>query len=582
MKRPITFSLVLFTFAVGCGAPPGSRTGADVEGSVELRRTYEEGKRYKVRFIVDAAIPAAQRLVRTQVDGEVVITSVDENGRGTLALVVEGAELQLPLHPIAIGGSEQGLAGVRALYRVDERGRMRGEADMEGSAGQQQALAASFGAFLWARPSFPAERVAEGDEWEGPVDWGWVGEQLAGGRRDLTYVFEGVADGELGDTAAISIEGRARSETVQLDAESSIRANFRLEGESMISLADGISGHGSARATARFDTTGQAQQMVGSLPSQWAVEWCIAPEGTDLDDIGCGSGELLGPRSPDPAAPVATLYTGDACEPRVAELRQTLTNVPDNPSPPAPEFDLPVVADGATEFSEEGPALEIEGDQVRVDGREMDVEATVEALSNLRSQWTRLRPGTEPPDFLYLMIAGDTTVEDAREALTQLAEADWNLRVVVSTGGEVAEVEPSHAAPEWLQMQTARLATANPSERAMAMAALMGVALGGCGQALQAFSSLSSADFETRAQLIREGLPDAMAACNCQALDMDALEVLLLEAGGPAEGGLRWVSLPLSTESSARRLRLGRNPTVARLAEVLATRRDQDAAVRLQ
>jgi hypothetical protein len=583
MKRPIHHLLPL-TLLLACGAPPGARSANGAEGSVELTRNYEEGKRYKVRFIVDAAIPAAQRLVRTQIDAEAVVTRVSESGTASLALVVDDAQLELPLHPIAIGPSHQELDGVRAQYRVDRRGRLRGEPDVEGSTAQTQAILSSLGAFLWARPSFPAEAVSEGDEWEAPVDWSWVGEQLSGDEDELTYVFEGVTDGELGRTAAISFDGRARSDTVPVtqDGSSTIRANFRVRGESMIAVEDGLSGHGSAQARARFDTTGQAEQMVASLPSEWAVEWCIAPEDTDFDDIGCGSGELLGPRVPDPAAPVATLYTGDACEPRVAEMRQTLQGVPDNPSPPAPEFTLPVVADGAEPFAAEGPALEIEGDVVRVDGRELEIDRTIEALDNLRTQWAQLRPGTDVPDFLYVMVDAETPVDTAGPILTQLAEADWNLRIVVSTGEEVSETEPSHPAPEWLENQTARMANLGPSEKAMAMAALMGVALGGCGQALQAFSSLSSADFETRARLIREGLPAAVEACGCQALDMDALEVLLLEAGGPAEGGLRWLRFPLSSESSARRLRLGRNPTVARLAEVLAARRDQEAPVRLQ
>jgi hypothetical protein len=263
-------------------------------------------------------------------------------------------------------------------------------------------------------------------------------------------------------------------------------------------------------------------------------------------------------------------------------MRSTLEGVPDNPSPPAPDFDLPVVADGAEAFAAEGPALEIEGDVLRVDGQELGIDRTIEALGNLRTQWARLRPGTDVPDFLYIMIERDTPVSSAAPMLAALSEADWNLRVVVSTGADVTETEPSHPIPEWLEMQEARLTTLGPSEQAMAMAALMGVALGGCGQALQAFSSLSSADFATRATLIREGLPNAVAACHCQALDIDARESLRIEAGGPAEGGLRWVSLPLSTESSARRLRLGQNPTAARLAEVLATRRDPEAPVRLQ
>jgi hypothetical protein len=279
---------------------------------------------------------------------------------------------------------------------------------------------------------------------------------------------------------------------------------------------------------------------------------------------------------------VATLYTGDACEPRVAEMRTSLSRVPDNPSPPAPDFDLPVVADGAELFASEGPALEIEGDVLRVDGRELGIEPTITALGNLRTQWAQLRPGTPVPDFLYIMIEKDTPMASAAPMLSALADADWKLRVVVSTGTDVTETEPSHPIPEWLEMQTARLTTLGPSEQAMAMAALMGVALGGCGQALQAFSSLSSADFETRATLIREGLPSAVEACHCQALDIDALESLLIDAGGPAEGGLRWLALPLSAESSARRLRLGQNPTAARLAGVLATLRDREAPVRLQ
>ncbi len=582
--RPISAvlaALTAVTVLAACGAPPGARSGNDAEGTVRLERTYAEGDRYQVLLMVDTAIPAANRLIRTEINAELHVTGVSETGTATLALVVEGAKLHLPLHPVAIGPAEQELNDVRALYRVDKRGRLRGDADVEGSEGQQQALAASIGAFLWARPSFPREAIAEGDTWDGPVDWGWVGEQLGDNERELSYVFEGVTDGELGETAAITIEGRAETEAVEVGPGSSIRASFRLEGDSMISLGDGISGHGSARARATFDTTGEAERMVASLPSQWAVEWCIAPVGTDLADIGCGSGELLAPRAPNPEAPAATLYTGDACEGRVTEMREALSQVPDNPSPPAPEFELPVVAEGTEPFAAEGPALEIEGDEIRVDGRVLSVEDTVEALNNLREQWARLRPGGEAPDFLYVMVHGDTSVANAGPALAALAAADWNIRLVVSTGEEVTEAEPSHPAPEWLSSQTSRLETASPSEKAMAMAALMGVAIGGCGQALQAFSALNSADFETRAELIREHLPSAVEACHCQALDIDALEVLLLEAGGSSGIGLRWIALPLGADGAGQRLRLGRNPNMSRLTEVLARRSDHEAPVRL-
>ncbi len=582
MTRPIHYLLPL-SLLFACGAPPGARSANDVEGAVQLSRTYEEGKRYKVRFVVDAAIPAAQRLVRTQIDADATVTRVSESGIATLALAVDDALLELPLHPIAVGASHQELGGVTAEYRMDKRGRLRGEPDVEGNEAQTQALLSSLGAFLWARPSFPTEAVAEGDEWEAPVDWTWVGEQLAGQEEDLTYVLEGVADGDLGPMAAVSFDGRAHSETVPVsqDGASTIRANFRVQGDAMIAVDDGLSGHGSAHARARFDTTGQAEQMVGSLPSEWAVEWCVVPEGVEFEDVGCGTGELLGPRIPDPSTPTVTMYTGDACEPRVTEMRETLASVPDNPSPPAPEFDLPVVADGAEPFAAEGPALEIEGDVIRVDGRDLGIDRTIEALGNLRQQWAQLRPGTDAPDFLYVMVDAETPVATAGPLLARLAEADWKLRLVVSTGEEVTEQEPSHPSPEWLEAQTARLETLGPSDQAMAMAGLMGVALGGCGQALQAFGTLSSADFDTRARLIREGLPDAVLACHCEALDMDALEVLLIQAGGPAVGGLRWLKFPLSTEESARRLRLGRNPTVARLAEVLAGRQDDDTPVRL-
>ena len=47
---------------------------------------------------------------------------------------------------------------------------------------------------------------------------------------------------------------------------------------------------------------------------------------------------------------MADLYTGEACGPRIAEMRETLSHIPDTPSPPTPSFGLPVVADISAEI----------------------------------------------------------------------------------------------------------------------------------------------------------------------------------------------------------------------------------------
>ncbi len=159
------------------------------------------------------------------------------------------------------GPAMGGIAEHQVRSLVDRHGRLLEGPELAGAPSSTQLAAAVLLLARLIEPSYPAEPVAVGDTWSEPTAlWNTPPLHLAVVEIDRSWTLLGV-DGE-GDArrARIGWEVRLRIQPFAISGVS-VAGQGRLEGESVVSLADGVSGHADLDLVAEVGPAGASDVL---------------------------------------------------------------------------------------------------------------------------------------------------------------------------------------------------------------------------------------------------------------------------------------------------------------------------------
>jgi len=460
------------------------------------------------------------------------------------------------------------------MQRVDAEGQPIGEPQVDGTQEQRQLVGAPLRYVLGA-PSYPDAAVAPGDGWRAPFSWAvQMGDEVTRGRRDVGYVLEDV-DQRRGETVArVRFGGTTETQEIGISDDRAIGVRVELRGALEVSTADGVTGRGAGRGDFTYQVPEDVPEYaLGSMPRAIAFEWCMARADASVSSVGCDEGSAPSLVQVAPTdRPAARVYEGEACEDRLASMRDRLEDTP----PPSPidvaGVELPTVEEAAevpgpgavVYLGEDGPYLYEEGP--------LEPEEIAEQMESLSRNWEILHPGTEQPPRAYLRLSGDAAVDDVLPVIDAVPDGlEVRLLVEIEDAPEPPEAVPE-TAPAWLARQVEDLrGMESPSDRTRVLSRMGATALTTCEPAIIAFAAAASAGFRTRWERLSARMPEAAEECRCRGLDVDAIEtvLMLVRGDGPVPGAVPLV-VP---ETRGRPLRLADDATVADLAEAMDGRR---------
>lgn len=204
---------------------------------------------------------------------------------------------------------------------------------------------------------------------------------------------------------------------------------------------------------------------------------------------------------------------------------------------------LPVSPRGLN-VPEAGPVLLL-GPPVAVDGLELaggDDDARAGALA---VRWSSVLEtaallGRARPEVLYVAGSAADTAERAVHLASKVPELE--LRLLVRPASPTPRPPPPPTPPH-LEAILGRGSPTDPARRSSQLASAIAAAVGTCGPLAQVFSAIAGVSGPQRADLLRQGVSEALPACNCQGVDVDSLEALLYATMDPGPP-LAWLPLP--------------------------------------
>jgi hypothetical protein len=236
---------------------------------------------------------------------------------------------------------------------------------------------------------------------------------------------------------------------------------------------------------------------------------------------GCGDGKDPAPVGPSGSASVKACAKSDVVRERLAPIDVEVSRVP------IPEgLSLPR-ADRGARVPDGGMVVAVSGAAFLVDGKEVKAEEAA-ALVERRKQMLR-ESGMKPLEGVALAL--DAPKLDPTQVASFLRGLGEGTALYVLASPPDARREP---VPKALEKGFSSL---DSMQRAGALAVELKRALGRCPQASDFFERLAGAEPAARAPLLKNKLPEEVAACGCAVSDdLPELVAFALAADPPVVG----------------------------------------------
>jgi hypothetical protein len=196
------------------------------------------------------------------------------------------------------------------------------------------------------------------------------------------------------------------------------------------------------------------------------------------------------------------------------------------------------------------PLVTLGAARLAVDGAEMrDLTELRDRLRTLRNNFALLHPGATSPAVINLAIDPDTSWSTVVAAVAAIGAENFSQAQLLSwqkRSPPLIAPGPSSADEE---LARARSSSA-PDVKATLLATLLQRLLARCGSMQALFGDLAGAEPSQKPLLLLEGLPAALAACQCH-VDLPALRATLFWVLAPSDLERRAVQTPLRYTDSA-------------------------------
>ncbi len=268
-----------------------------------------------------------------------------------------------------------------------------------------------------------------------------------------------------------------------------------------------------------------------------------------------GAGAPAEPAATAPTEPAATTPTGSAAASPAAPLScdQRMDRFAAHLGPAVKQGSWRVIPPGIEPIeSTRGEPLQAGGPEVvlardggvTLNGEPMDPSALDERLA----AWLRMQEqiGADPRAMSALYIWVDRAADPATVArLAAAAPAKLPPRLVVVG----PKPTPGAYQKELLGHPTVaafrdRIAGADPSQRAVAVAEALSNAIGICAPLVRVFGDIASIEGSKKGEYMAEHAPAALRECSCRVADLDLVEYALLGTLGAFEQPIR--TLPIA------------------------------------
>jgi hypothetical protein len=466
----------------------------------------------------------------TETNGTLTIAAVRPDG--TAELVWDFGPVTRDLRELRIGLPPLRTAEPHTQReRRDQRGRQVGRSD-----DTARSLGFSFGLGLFGA-ELPPHEVGVAETW--PVAFA-VPDELAEDNEGTCRLFERGEPTHLSCELEATAAGGGACTVLEVKTYTSLKPGAPLTRRVML----------------------RAQSTAGRAETTFEHELCLVPEGSELSEAGCWDIE--------DQRPAATSYV-DRCEERVAAFEARLAELPPVALQPITVSPLPVV-ERAQPMRARAVVEELFGDEVWLP--QVQSPAPFESCAQARTD------RDEQPLHL-VAAAANAPVAGLIWALTRdyLPEhADFGLAV---QGPPVPEVDPvPESAAEWLrdlvEERSHPFESIHPTDRFSIALSLMEDPGGLCFPTMLPRCFVGYPEFQASWLAQRTtSIPEAIRACGCQSVDIDAVEALLVRwsQDHPPVG---WLPLNIVAEGGTA-VRLPPGATFQDLATAIERRGDRAA-----
>ncbi len=532
---------VLLVLSASCGAAP-----APAPDGVTLRVHPEVGARYEVDIVLDTHIEPLHGRVRTISHGELEIAAV-QGDVVTYRSRSGATRLEMPDNPVRLP-PVAAEAGCDVELRVGPRGELLASPIVVSGACPSAELAVS-----WVEALLPPDEVRVGDTWPLPAPG------VAAVADAPTITREGSVELARVDGALADLEWQSSGHVGPLTPREgvTISATHETHGSASIAIADGLTRRGESHTTSTYDAT--PEDAARYRPTAIDVAWCLARQGEPPCEARVEETD---------ARPSAQVYEGEACAARAATLDATLATIGSDVEQIA-AGDVPTAERGTVPLTDSAPRIIVTAEGAHLDGRAVTPEQLTADLETLSRNWTILHPHTAFPGRVHLLAAPATPLSAIEPVLALLTPTHAVDMVVITGPGPTRP-----ALPAWVGELPA-----DPAARATHLSRAWTTAVSGCAPMISMFGALAMADASSRGALLRQGVGEALAACHCGGVDVDAIEALAARTGSTNDVAIAALVIPAGT--TGRALRIARSGTAADLAAALAARTTPGSAVRL-
>lgn len=264
-----------------------------------------------------------------------------------------------------------------------------------------------------------------------------------------------------------------------------------------------------------------------------------------------------------------------ACTARVAEIRALLAQLDTDPVVinTSPGMQLAessrggAIDDGVPLFIREDGSFEF-------DAQPLPTLAALKVALDEEYDKAKLlseRMGRPWQPRLILVADARTPVATLRDLAAVVAPAT-TFALIVNLAGDTIPTPP----PIPDAVRDAMVVRAD--ERSQKLASVIIPAIGTCTPVTEVFDAVASTSADMRGKLLHENLPDAIAKCRCEGLDVETLVAAVWSMSAKTEPAKRQLLLPLTTDRKAGALEL---PASARVRDLVPLLEARDAPFRL-
>jgi len=471
-------------------------------------------KRYRVGDVYDTRQVCAARglsTIRSDTRSTMTVTAANSDGSATVRIVTTDSAVWLirpdiELPPLRVHDRRV------ADYRLDQRGRVVDATPVEPAEWLQPNTGRPWEPQIGLLPDLsdvlplPAGAMRVGGEWTARS--GFEGPFVGTATGQLTHSVRSI---DAAHMATITSSGTLRWPASESGGTLVVRPDSerRLSLDSLVGttrLRMGIEG--------RADALGVFESIV--------CDACVARTGS-----ACRVDEADATVSLSLARAVD--YTGGACAPRVARMRNYLQalRASEGRGYYYNSERLVVVPGVVDALPVNSPIVDVSaGGLLTLDQRAVDDAQLLIDLDTLDRNWGILHPGTSSPRRVSAPLTAAAPAARAASALSAVRATGRAVFVHV-TNGQAAPPVPS--APLWV----VRLLSAGPAGADNPnFQTVNAIAAGVCFGVTRLYAQVAAADAAAKFEVMLDGLPAAVAECGCGGLDVDAIEHIVGTIGG--------------------------------------------------